>query len=138
LSRRTTDRSPFWALDRSGALLGILPDGSGGGISKDPVQKCKGVNQSAGMNQLLKRLLGLPFSYGVIVLLAKAIAKQYLRAAAMVAALGEEMPDTSGCGKPSDFLCDLAKDTLTQAPPFKPVGVLSDVNDAIGGKDPVC
>lgn len=132
-----TDGGPFafWAIDRSGTLVGILPDGSGGGISKDVNQQCKAINQNAALNQLLNRLLGLPFVYGAIVLLAKAIAKQYLRAAAIVASLGDQTPDTSGCGKASDFLCDLLKDALTQAPPGAPVGIFDDLVELGTGSD---
>lgn len=127
----------FWAVDRSGSLLGILPDGSGGGISKDANQQCKAINQGAALSKLAHTMLGLPFSYGVLILYAKAVAKQYLRAAAIVAALGEGTPDTSMCGKASDFICDLLKDTLTHAPPGKPIGVFDDLVESATGDGPL-
>ncbi|HEX6052778.1 MAG TPA: VWA domain-containing protein [Gemmatimonadaceae bacterium] len=133
------DEGPFafWAVDRSGSLLGVLPDGSGGGISKDANQQCKAINQGAALSKLAHTLLGLPFSYGVLILYAKAVAKQYLRAAAIVAALGEGTPDTPMCGKASDFICDLLKDTLTNAPPGKPIGVFDDLMESATGDGPL-
>lgn len=133
------DEGPFafWAVDRSGSLLGVLPDGSGGGISKDPNELCKAINQGAALSKLAHTLLGLPFSYGVLILYAKAVAKQYLRAAAIVAALGEGTPDTPMCGKASDFICDLLKDAMTHAPPGKPVGVLDDLWESATGDGPL-
>lgn len=128
----------FWAVDRAGALLGVLPDGSGGGKTKDANQNCKTISQGAAISKLGLGHLGLPFAYGAVILLAKAIAKQYLRAAAIVAALGEDMPDTSGCGGLDDFPCDLMKDGLSEVlPGYKPVAFIDDLGEAINGAGPI-
>jgi hypothetical protein len=41
------------------------------------------------------------------------------------------------CGKASDFICELLKDTLTQAPPGKPIGVFDDLMESATGDGPL-
>ncbi|MGA9598215.1 MAG: VWA domain-containing protein [Acidimicrobiia bacterium] len=104
----------FWAIDKRGSVLGILPDGSGGGASFDGNAQCKAMNQTFSALDLLGGLFGLPFAFGAFLALGKAIAKQAYREAAIIASLGGDMPDTSQCGDPvKDVPCDLAKDLIS-------------------------
>ena len=131
------DEGPFafWAVDGHGALLGVLPDGSGGGIAKDYGGMCKNINRTTALNQLLSRMFGMPFAFGALVLFAKAVAKQYLIAAAMVESLGDDTPDLGDCGKPSDFACDLLKDAATDMGPAAGVGIFEDLWELGFGDD---
>lgn len=44
------------------------------------------------------------------------------------------MPDTSNCGKPSDFVCDLLKDVLSnKVPGMKGVGIADAMTEAATG-----
>lgn len=104
----------FWAIDQHGSLLGILPDGSGGGAAFDGNAQCKTMNQAFSALDLFGGLFGLPFAFGAFLALGKAIAKQAYREAAIIASLGGEMPDTSQCGNPvKDVPCDIAKDLVS-------------------------
>ncbi|MGA8039577.1 MAG: hypothetical protein WCA93_05655 [Acidimicrobiia bacterium] len=127
----------FWAASRMGSLLGVLPDGSGGGSSFDGNAQCSAMNQAFSALDLLGWAGGLPFAFGAFLALGKAIAKQALREAAIIASLGGEMPDTSQCGNGlRDVPCDLAKDLISGT--FKPLEALSvaeKMSGAAGGGD---
>ncbi len=114
----------FWAIDTAGSVVGVLPDGSGGGITSDPNAACKTINQGAAWWDLFGAAAGFPFAYGAFFSLQRAIMKQTLREAAIIASIGGPEPDTSECGNgPSDVLCDWGKDALTEM--FKPLTPLS-------------
>ncbi len=111
---REAGQFAFWVVDEGGSLLGILPDGSGGGISeKEAEAACKAINQGAALADLGGAWLGLPGAVGGFLALQKAIIKQYIKQAAKVSAIGGgALPDVAGCGGPGDFPCDVAKDAL--------------------------
>lgn len=114
------DGEPFgmWAVDQNGTLLGILPDGSGGGSSEKAAEaQCKAINQAAALADIGGAWAGLPGAVGAFIALQKAIIKQYIKQAARVAAIGGELPEVSGCGGAGDFPCDVAKDALFGAIP---------------------
>lgn len=108
----------MWAVDHNGTLLGIMPDGSGGGSSESQAEdQCKTINQGAAVSDVAGAFLGLPGVYGAFVALQKAIIKQYIKQAAKVAAIGGDLPDVKGCGGAGDFPCDVAKDWVFGAIP---------------------
>ncbi len=129
----------FWAVDANGSVIGVLPDGSGGGSTKSKAnEQCKTVGQAAGMVDLVGPAVGLPFAWGAFVALGKAIAKQAFREAAIIESLGGPLPDTSECGAPSDFPCDVAKSAFYDAIPYgKFVAAFDAATAAATGKDAV-
>ncbi len=109
----------FWAVDEHGTVIGVLPDGSGGGSSTSDVNEaCKQVNQAAALVDLAGNGMGMPLAFGAFVALGKAIAKQALREAAIIASLGSTTPDTGGCGSPGDVPCDVAKGYVFDNVPY--------------------
>jgi hypothetical protein len=124
----------FWAVDRQGSLMGILPDGSGGGSATDDIaSQCEGVSRMAAATQLSGGGLGLAFAG--LVSLQKAIALQALRAAAVVATL-EDPKIPKACDKGlGDLACDWAKDTLAAATwtGYGAIDTADDVVEAAGG-----
>jgi len=126
----------FWAVDAAGSVVGVLPDGSGGGITSDPNAACKTINKGAAWWDLFGAGVGLPFAYGAFFALQKAIMKQTLREAAIIASIGGPEPDTSECGSgPGDVLCDWGKDALTEVfKPLTPLSLLDKFAEASTGK----
>ncbi|MCU0988414.1 MAG: hypothetical protein MUE63_02210 [Xanthomonadales bacterium] len=124
----------FWAVDRQGSLMGVLPDGSGGGSATDDIaSQCEGVSRIAAATQLSGAGLGLPFAG--LVSLQKAIALQALRAAAVVATL-EDPKIPKACDKGlGDLACDWAKDTLAAATwtGYGAIDTADDIVEAAGG-----
>lgn len=126
----------FWSLGGAGTMLGVLPDGSGGGSSSDANAQCTAMNQAFSALDLLGWAGGMPFAFGAFLALGKAIAKQALREAAIIASLGGEMPDTSQCGNgPTDVPCDLAKDLASDALGLEGVSVAEKVYGVATGGD---
>jgi hypothetical protein len=124
----------FWAVDRQGTLMGILPDGSGGGSATDDIaSQCEGVSRIAAATQLSGAGLGLPFAG--LVSLQKAISLQALRAAAVIATL-ESPKIPKACDKSlGDLACDWAKDTLASAAwtGYGAIDTADDIVEAAGG-----
>jgi hypothetical protein len=122
----------FWAISRQGSLLGILPDGSGGGATHLVEAQCRQVSQVAAALQLAGGALG--WSYAVLVSLGKTIALQYLRAAVVVATLDvAEVP--AACDKTAkDLACDIVKDTLSHYSKFyEKIDTVDDTVEMMGG-----
>lgn len=132
-----TDGGPlaFWAVDPAGSVVGVFPDGAGKGTTIDTNATCKSINQGGAALDLLNGLGGLPFAYGAFFALQKAIMKQTLREAAIIASLGGAEPDTSECGSgPKDVLCDWGKDAVTEIfSPLKPISVIDKFVEASSG-----
>lgn len=124
----------FWAVDPQGSLVGVLPDGSGGGSATDDIgAQCEGVSRIAAAAQLSGSGLGLPFAG--LVSLQKAISLQALRAAAVIATL-EDPKVPPACDKGlGDLACDWAKDTLASAAwsGYGAIDTADDVVEAAGG-----
>ena len=101
----------FWALDPdTGTLLGVLPDGSGGGATSDTEKSIKQLGQIAALMALLAGLAGGGFPAYAFVALQRAILAQILREAAIVASIGEDsMPTDSMDQTLRELTCDLAK-----------------------------
>lgn len=127
----------FWSIDPAGSLLGVLADGSGGGSSTDANAQCTAMNQGFAALDLVGWAGGMPFAFGGFLALQKAISKQALREAAIIASLGGEAPDTSACGDGiKDVPCDIAKDAVAQlAKPLEGLSVLEKMYTATTGKD---
>ncbi len=131
-----TDSGPFafWAVDRNGSLIGVLPDGSGGGSAIDDIaEQCSDTSRIAAATQLSGSALGLPFAG--LVSLQKAIALQALKAAAVIATL-EDPKVPPACDKGlGDLACDWAKDTLAAGSwtGYGKIDTADDVVEAAGG-----
>lgn len=132
------ERFAFWTVSDEGTVIGVLPDGSGGGITpKQAEDACKTINQGAAVSDIAGGWLGLPGAYGAFIALQKAIIKQYLKQAARISAIGEgPLPDVPGCGGASDFPCDVGKDALLGAiPGGRLIGGFDKVVAAATGDD---
>ncbi|MDH3190831.1 MAG: hypothetical protein OEM39_09390, partial [Acidimicrobiia bacterium] len=127
----------FWSVDQRGTVIGVLPDGSGGGSSTTtPNQQCKAANQASAIADLYNGAMGMPWAYGAFVALGSAIAKQALREAAIIASLGGPTPDTSGCGGPTDVPCDVGKGFVFDNLPYgKALSAFDAATKAATGND---
>jgi hypothetical protein len=95
----------FWAIDgATGALLGVLPDGTGGVAEICKAADAADKNAAAISN--LGAFLGVPGA-GVWAALGKAVAMTAVRAALAFYGLG-------GAGGPGGFFCDVGKGALSE------------------------
>jgi hypothetical protein len=134
----------FWAIDPRGSVIGILPDGTGGGINIGQIaSQCKQVSQLTAAMQLAAASYGYAMSAALS--LGKAIARGYLRAAVVVATMdAPEIPDVCA-NAAKDLGCDLLKDAIPYAPIVKnfkstkaaaeAVGKADDLAEAMTGSD---
>ena len=125
------DGFAFWAVDENGTVLGILPDGTGGGASLEAIaDECAKTGRKAAVLQLADLGYGLP--YAAVVSLQKAISTQILRYAAVVLTIeNPEVPEE--CGGLGDLGCDLVKDTLSEISDlYKVIDTFDDIAEASG------
>ncbi|MGQ0848351.1 MAG: VWA domain-containing protein [Actinomycetota bacterium] len=121
----------FWTVDENGTVLGVLPDGSGGGASLEEIAaECKETGRKAAVLQLGEFAEGLP--YAAVVSLQKAISTQILRYAAVVTTIeNPQVPEE--CGGLGDLGCDLVKDTLSEvSDAYKIIDTFDDIAEAAG------
>lgn len=107
----------FWAIDRhTGALLGVLPDGSGG--VREICNAAAAADKNASAIGNLGAFLGIPGA-GAWAALGKAVAMTAVRTALAFEGLGKP-------GSPGDFLCDVGKGAASEGLgaviPFAPDG----------------
>lgn len=124
-----SDTGPFamWAASsESGRLLGILPDGSGGGQTAYE-KTVDAAERLLALLSLLGSMYGAGFAFSAFLALQKAILKQIVRQAIMVAAIGtEECIDPRFNEVLKDLACDLAKSALPKL--FKELGEASKLD----------
>lgn len=124
----------FWVVRRdTGELLGILPDGSGGGSGLEGEHI---IDKTAAALGLAGSFAGFGFAFGAFLALQKAIAKSALVLAAWILTIGGEGEGGNPGGSNPDFGppwkklgCDLAKSGLGAI--YPPYGAISKL-DKIG------
>ncbi len=118
-----------WGVDEQGTVIGLLPDGSGGGSSlEDIAAECKKTGRKAAVLQLIDPGFGLP--YAAVVSLQKAISTQILRYAAIVSTIeNPQVPEE--CGGFEQLPCDLLKDGLSEfSEAYKLIDTADDIAEA--------
>lgn len=135
-----TDAGPFafWVVRRdTGELLGILPDGSGGGSGLEGEHI---IDKTAAALGLAGSFAGFGFAFGALVALQKAIAKSALVLAAWILTIGDEGSGGGPGASNPDFGpiakklgCDLAKSGLGAIyPPYGTVSKLDKIGTLTG------
>jgi len=122
-----------WAIDKYGSVLGLLPDGSGGGSMLEEIaQACKDTGRKAAWLQLNDPGMGLP--YAGFVSLQKAISMQILRYAAVVTTIeNPQVPEA--CGGLGDLGCDLIEDVAADfVPGYSYIDTADDIAEAASGE----
>lgn len=138
-----TDTGEFamWAANMvSGRLLGILPDGSGGGSQTVYEKTVDEAERLLAMLSLIGGLYGAGFAFSAFLALQKAIVNQIVRQAIMVAAIGtEECIDPRFNEVLKNLACDLAKSALPKLyPVLDKAGKLDKLSKVVSGKNLKC
>ncbi len=130
----------FWSIHRqTGTVVGVLPDGSGGGLSTDD-KKLGNVAQNAlGWASLAGELGGFGLAFGGFVALQKAILKAILAEADAVSRIGDdEAPPFSLTGPGCDFACDVVKGAVFDHYGLGSLSKLDAWAEALTGKSIPC